>query len=564
MRRKAARRVLSIAQDVVATAALARDAIIFIGSSDSKIAHANPVAVNLFSASKTALRDGTEIKQFLAFLAKNAEFASGDSVSAVRETLGLISRTLAKTELQPFQMGGRKFTWRKAEGPEGFIALVLREAGKAEELARTLADHKIFIQHLIDVLPIPVYLKNLDGVINRCNDAFAELLGQEPKKVIGSKLSDVAPKPLVTRISGYEAPLLKSEGNVRHEIDFEMDGVEKSALFAAASLKGPSGVIAGTIGSLIDITSLKLAQAEVAAAARRLTGLLEKAPVGVGISGRESGEFKFYNKMFANLLALDSETTMPTDAVLLSERYREKSLEDMDMLGALQDVELRIRRPAGSDARWLKTSIEPLTFEGQETVLWWLSDITKQKLAARELQNKANNDELTGLANRARYMQKLSQCETVLRGTGTPASIFLLDLDGFKAVNDTLGHAAGDWVLVETAKRLKRSARRAEEVARLGGDEFTLFLINKGGEKEMADLADDIIAELAKPYVWEGHECDIGASIGFTVFDAGYCDMNEQLRRADKAMYEAKAAGKGRACLYRTELEPDLHRDESA
>ncbi|RCK41389.1 sensor domain-containing protein [Thalassospira xiamenensis] len=556
-------RVLSIAPDIVATAALSRDGIIFIGSSDLKIAHANLVVVNLFNASKSALRDGTEIKQFLAFLAKNAEFSSGDSVGAAREALSLISGKDAKADLPAFQMNGRKVTWRKAEGPEGVTALVFREAGKAEELAKALADHKLFIQHLIDVLPIPVYLKNLDGVINRCNDAFAGLLGQDPKKVIGGKFADVAPAPLVSRIFDYEAPLLKSEGNVRHEIDFEMDGVEKSALFAAASLKGPSGAIAGTIGSLIDVTSLKQAQAEVAAAAQRLTGLLEKAPIGVGISNRDGGEFQFYNKMFETLLSLDSDGTVPTDTVLLSERYREKSLQDMDMLGELQDVELRIRRPADSDARWLKASMEPLTFEGQESVLWWISDITKQKLAARELQNKANNDELTGLANRARYMQKLSQCETVLRGTDTPASIFLLDLDGFKTVNDTLGHGAGDWVLVETAKRLKRVARRAEEVARLGGDEFTLFFINKGDEKEMAALADDILAEISKPYMWEGNRCDIGASIGFTVFDAGYCDMTEQLRRADKAMYEAKESGKGRACLYRPELEPDLHRDDT-
>lgn len=556
-------RVLSIAPDIVATAALSRDGIIFIGSSDLKIAHANSVAGNLFNASKSALRDGTEIKQFLAFLAKNAEFSSGDSVGAAREVLGLISGKDAKADLPAFQMNGRKVTWRKAEGPEGTTALVFREAGKTEELARALADHKIFIQHLIDVLPIPVYLKNLDGVINRCNDAFAELLGQDPKTVIGGKFADVAPAPLVSRISDYEAPLQTSEGYARQEIDLEMDGVKKSILFAAASLKGPSGAIAGTIGSLIDVTSLKQAQAEVAAAAQRLTGLLEKAPIGVGISNRDGGEFKFYNKMFDTLLSLDSDGTVPTDTVLLSERYREKSLQDMDVLGELQDVELRIRRPADSDARWLKASMEPLTFEGHESVLWWLSDITKQKLAARELQNKANNDELTGLANRARYMQKLSQCETVLRGTETSASIFLLDLDGFKTVNDTLGHGAGDWVLVETAKRLKRVARRAEEVARLGGDEFTLFFINKGDEKEMAALADGIISEIAKPYIWEGNACDIGVSIGFTVFDAGYCDMNEQLRRADKAMYEAKAVGKGRACLYRPELEPDLHREDT-
>tara|TARA_R110001583_G_scaffold93706_2_gene236778 strand:- start:2884 stop:4572 length:1689 start_codon:yes stop_codon:yes gene_type:complete len=559
-------RVLSIAPDIVATAALARDAIIFIGSSDLKVAHANPVANKLFGTAKAALRDGTEIKQFLALLAKNAKFESGDGVGAVRETLSLVSGKTKKADLPDFQMNDKKIIWRKAEGPEGLIALILREPGKAEELAKALADHKIFIQHLIDVLPIPVYLRNLDGVINRCNDAFAELLEQKPKKVIGSKLADVAPAPLASKVAEYEASLLKTEGYVRHEIEFEMDGVGKVALFAASSLKGPSGAIAGTIGSLIDVTSLKVAQAEVAAAEERLTGLLEKAPIGVGISTRNGGEFQFFNKMFSNLLALDDakeEDAKPTDTVLLSKRYREKSLQDMDMLGELQDVELRFRRADSSEARWLKTSIEPLTFEGEESVLWWLSDITRQKLAERELQNKANNDELTGLANRARYMQKLTQCETVLRGTGTPASILMLDLDGFKAVNDTLGHAAGDWVLVETAKRLKRIGRRAEEAARLGGDEFTLFFINKGGEKEIAALADDLIAEISKPFVWEGKECDIGASIGFTVFDGGYCDMNEQLRRADKAMQEAKSAGKGRSCLYQPEMEPDLHRDEA-
>ena len=101
-----------------------------------------------------------------------------------------------------------------------------------------------------------------------------------------------------------------------------------------------------------------------------------------------AGEFQFYNKMFETLLSLDSDGTVPTDTVLLSEQYREKSLQDMDMLGELQDVELRIRRPADSDARWLKASMEPLTFEGQESVLWWISDITKQKLAARELQKQ--------------------------------------------------------------------------------------------------------------------------------------------------------------------------------
>lgn len=545
----------------MATAALSRDSLIFLDPDDLKIVHVNAAAQKQLGDAKSVLRSGIEVKQILAYLAKNGEFTDGDPVSAVRTALAAISSG-KHTELPGFRMGKTLFLWHCDTGPGNTIALVLRDDGRAQELAKALADHKTFIQHLIDVLPAPIYLKNRENVVTRCNGAFAALFGLETKAVTGKQLAEIAPESLAQTIRDHEAPLQKEEGEVRDEISFVLDDVERTALFAAATLKGPSGAIAGTIGSLIDVTSLKQAQAEVAEASERLTGLLETAPIGVGISCRDSGEFKFFNSTFSQMLGLDNDKK-PSDSVLLSERYRKKSLEDMDALGELQDVEIRLRRPEMADARWLKTSLEPLSFEGEEAVLWWTSDITKQKHAARELQNKANNDELTGLANRARFMQKLEQCESVLRGTDTPAAIFILDLDGFKVLNDTQGHAAGDWVLVETGKRLKRAGRRAEEVARLGGDEFTLLFLNKGREKEMNEIADAILAEMTKPFIWEGQDCGISASIGFSVFEGGGCDMNEQLRRADKAMYEAKAAGKAQYCLYSAALEPDLYSNET-
>ncbi len=553
------RGVLSVSVDVVATAALSRDSLVFLDKGDLKIVHVNPAAEKQLAAAKTVLRAGTEIKQFLAFLAKKGEFSDGDSVGSVRHALGAISSG-GRADLPGFRLEKTVFSWHCDTGPGNTIALVLRDGGKAQELARALADHKIFIQHLIDVLPTPVYLKNLESVVTRCNGAFAELFDLQVTDVIGKKLVEVAPKDLAKTITDHEKALLVKEGQVRDEITFVLGDDNRTALFAASSLKGPSGSIAGTIGSLIDVTSLKKAQAEVAEAAQRLTGLLESAPIGVGISSRETGVFQFFNSTFANMLDIKDEK-QPTDAILLSDRYRQQSLSDMDMLGELHDVEIRLRRPNMSEAKWLKTSLEPLSFEGEESVLWWTSDITKQKHAARELQNKANNDELTGLANRARFMQKIDQCETVLRGTNTPAAMFILDLDGFKKLNDEKGHAAGDWLLSETSKRLKRAARRAEEVARLGGDEFTMLFINKGGEKEMIEMADAILSELNQPFVWKGEDCGVTASIGFAVFDGGSSDMNEQLRRADKAMHQAKASGKARHCLYTPDLEPELHQD---
>jgi len=552
---------LALSSGIEATAALARDGIILIEKNGLKVAHANPAAEAMFADGVSTLRAGSEVKQFLAFLAKNAEFSNGDAKLAVRETLDHVSAKKGKADLPAFGLGKRKFTWRRHDGPDGLVGLVVRDVGKAEELARSLADHKTFIQHMIEVLPTPVYLKNLDGVINRCNAAFAELIGSSPDKVIGKNLADVADKSLVDVINSKEKTLSDTFDDARDEISFSVGDIDRTVMFAAARLKGPSGAVVGTIGSLVDISSLKDAQAEIAAASERLTGLLEHAPVGVAISNRSDGKFSFYNQTFARLVKL-GEDDENTDAVLLSDRYRKQSLSDMDMLGELTDVELRIRRPGMTEAIWVKTNIEPLDFEGEQSVLWWLSDITKEKHVARELQNKANNDELTGLANRARFLQKMTQSELVLRGTVAPAALFIVDLDRLRELNNKLGHNAGDAVLIETARRLKRAARRAEEISRLAGDQFGLLFINKGDENYMIETANAVLKEMEKPFSLEdGADATVTCSLGMVVFDAGMSDMNEQLRRADKAMRSAKEAGGGQYCLYARDLEPDLDKD---
>ncbi|MBX2831725.1 MAG: diguanylate cyclase [Rhodospirillales bacterium] len=552
---------MALSSGIEATAALARDGIILLEKNGLKVAHANPAAEALFTDGVSTLRAGSEVKQFLAFLAKNAEFSNGDAKVAVRETLEHISGKKGKADLPAFGLGKRKFTWRRHDGPDGSVALVVRDVGKAEELARSLADHKTFIQHMIEVLPTPVYLKNLDGVINRCNAAFAELIGSSPDQVIGKNLADVADKSLVDVINSKEKTLSDTFDDARDEISFSVGDIARTVMFAAARLKGPSGAVVGTIGSLVDITSLKDAQAEIAAASERLTGLLEHAPVGVAISNRSDGKFSFYNQTFARLVKL-GEDDENTDAVLLSDRYRKQSLSDMDMLGELTDVELRIRRPGMTEAIWVKTNIEPLDFEGEQSVLWWLSDITKEKHVARELQNKANNDELTGLANRARFLQKMTQSELVLRGTAAPAALFIVDLDRLSDLNNKLGHSAGDAVLTETARRLKRAARRAEEISRLAGDQFGLLFLNKGDEKYMIETANAILKEMENPISLEdGADATVTCSLGMVVFDAGMSDMNEQLRRADKAMRTAKESGGGQYRLYARDLEPELDQD---
>ena len=159
----------------------------------------------------------------------------------------------------------------------------------------------------------------------------------------------------------------------------------------------------------------------------------------------------------------------------------------------------------------------------------------------RSVEQQATHDQLTGLANRRLFHSRWQQS---LGEAGGPTTLLYIDLDGFKPVNDTLGHDAGDSVLVEVAERLRRLVRAGDVVARLGGDEFAIIL--PWTDAATADaIAQRLVAELAEPFHLDVRPVSIGASVG-GVTAAPNADPEAELRRADTAMYAAKAAGRGR------------------
>ncbi len=184
-----------------------------------------------------------------------------------------------------------------------------------------------------------------------------------------------------------------------------------------------------------------------------------------------------------------------------------------------------------------------------------IRDVTERKLLEQKLVHQALHDPLTGLANRTLLM---TRAEEVLRGArehgGRPALLFL-DLDDFKQVNDTLGHAAGDHLLQEIAMRLQSTCRVVDTVARLGGDEFAV-LLKEAGADDVAQVAERILDELRSPYAMlKGRRPS--TSIGIALFDRG-ASAEELVRRADVAMYAAKAAGKNGFRLFSPEMDEPL------
>ena len=198
-----------------------------------------------------------------------------------------------------------------------------------------------------------------------------------------------------------------------------------------------------------------------------------------------------------------------------------------------------------------------------------IQDITDRRRAEEQLLHNAFHDALTGLPNRVLFIDHVKLA--IARGQRRPDRLFavlFLDVDRFKIINDSLGHFAGDQLLISIARKLERTTRPGDTIARLGGDEFTILLEDLSTNEEICALAERVQKELAAPFKINDKEVFITVSIGVALSDHGYSTPEEMLRDADTAMYHAKAMGKARSTLFnkgmharalkRLQLETDL------
>ena len=172
-----------------------------------------------------------------------------------------------------------------------------------------------------------------------------------------------------------------------------------------------------------------------------------------------------------------------------------------------------------------------------QLILLWRHQVLGLRRAARL-------DALTGVANRSGFLAVLDEIDE--RNGHDMIGVLFIDLDGFKAVNDRHGHAVGDMVLVEVARRLERVVRPGDEVARLGGDEFAVVALGLASEADAAAIASRIVAAIGEPFVVAGEKLELGASVGVATVADGDFDPDQFLEQADRALYRAKQAGRGR------------------
>jgi diguanylate cyclase (GGDEF)-like protein len=177
-------------------------------------------------------------------------------------------------------------------------------------------------------------------------------------------------------------------------------------------------------------------------------------------------------------------------------------------------------------------------------------DVTARKIATQQLVYQAFHDALTGLPNRNLFFERLEHAMARSKRNRENFAVLFVDLDGFKNVNDSLGHAAGDAFLIEIARRLETCVRPGDSVARLGGDEFTILLEGIADQADATNITGRILTSIAELCLISGQEMQCTASVGIAFQEPKNNDAQELLRHADLALYLAKSHGKSRYEIY--------------
>ncbi len=270
------------------------------------------------------------------------------------------------------------------------------------------------------------------------------------------------------------------------------------------------------------------------------------SPTIAEIVGRPVGEL--HGRPFVELFVHDGQSG-ESERTLLFHLNARSSFQD-----------LRVRAACiGSDERWWSINGLPVydDFDNFQGFRGSGSDLTERKRSEEHATRLAHYDSLTSLANRLQMSKSLEKILNARTAEHRACAVFLLDLDRFKQVNDTLGHPAGDALLKQVAHRLERVVGSPGRVGRLGGDEFQVIIPGHAPREILGDLALKIIQELSEPYAIDGNRVVIGVSVGIAVAPDDGVTSEAIIRNADLALYAAKDAGRGRHHFYA----PDLHSD---
>lgn len=451
---------------------------------------------------------------------------------------------------------------------------------------RQLDVERARLRTLLATIPEPVWLKDADGYYLACNSAFERLFGAREANIVGKTDYDFVSAEQADFFRQQDRVAIEAGGLSRNEerLTFAADGYQGVFETSKTPMYSSDGVLIGVLGVAHDITERKQAEIRLHDSEKHFRTLANGGGALIWTSD-QTQLLNYFNEPWLCFTGRTLEQELglgwlsgvhPDDVAACSEAGRSAFV-----LRRAFSREYRLRHADGS-YRWVRDEGSP-RYDSQDNFLGYLGfcwDMTEYKLATEKIEQLAFYDALTQLPNRRLMLDRLAQVLAACGRYQRQSALLVMDLDNFKMVNDSMGHAAGDQLLLEAATRLRSALRECDTVARLGGDEFVVILPDLEGSLPARQAAEAVAQKLLdrvnEPYVLaldeagstRVHQCS--ASMGVVLFDDASLSVDELLKRADAALYHVKSGGRNALSFFdanmqqviarQTQLEQDLRR----
>ena len=468
----------------------------------------------------------------------------------------------------------------RSPAPRNYV-VYLQDVNSLVATKRALIESRQTYTSLIESMLDGVIMLDASKIVD-CNKQFARMLGRDKSRIIDRPIAEFSPpvqadgaesgtrarqvfnSVLGGRTGGIEWAFIGANGKT----------VEVEGSLSATTVEGKTVLLA----TVRDITQRKQLDRE----RQDLVHVLAEKEEVIRLASQASGMISWvldiqtgaivWSEGADETLGLDLGTlggTLTDVENLMTDEQKEvleKALFEAVTTGQPLKIEMP-RRPGvegSSDTRWVSIQgrVEFDDHGVAQRVRGIVSDITEEKRTKKEIERLAYYDPLTGLANRRLLLDRVQRCCNQVLRRGVSGAVFFLDLDRFKLLNDSLGHAIGDELLKEVATRLRNSLREEDTIARLGGDEFVVLTPSIEGDteavaKKARHIADLIRGCISGEYQFEDRYYYLSCSIGVAIFPQDSNKANEVLQYADAAMYLAKKNGRDAVAFYRTELQTE-------
>jgi diguanylate cyclase (GGDEF)-like protein/PAS domain S-box-containing protein len=445
----------------------------------------------------------------------------------------------------------------------GDYRALLEEQRLQEEKQRVTAS---LLQSIIESVPIRVFWKDRDLRYLGCNSFFARDAGlTRPEQLIGKTDYEMNWKDQAELYRADDYKVIES-GSAKLNFEEPQSTPDGRRIWLSTS-KVPlrdemNGEIIGVLGVYEDITERKAAEYDL-----RIAAVTFQTQEAILITGSDATIIRV-NQAFQDITGYGKEEVIGQNLhILKSGRHDEAFYQAM--WSTLRDTgkwsgEVWDKRKNGDIYPTFMTITA--VYDDKQHLSNYVAvftDISQRKQSEEEINQLAFYDPLTRLPNRRLLLDRLQQAMAASMRGGQHGALLMLDLDHFKTVNDTLGHAMGDLLLIEVAHRLKDTVRKGDTVARLGGDEFVVMLEGLSSQPEEAAkqtelTAEKIRGELVQPYTLEDHECHSTPSIGISLFHGQLESMDALFQHADVALYQAKSTGRNAIRFYDPNMQAAL------